>query len=49
MSNISGSKVNQTMGIGQLMEYNLRSFFLEKSCTKCGGEISPRLFLKNQN
>ena len=32
------------MKIGQLTEYNMRSIFLEKSYTKCGGETSPRLF-----
>ena len=29
---------------GQLIEYNLRNIFLEKSYTKCGGETSPRPF-----
>ena len=33
---ISRSKGNQTMKFGQLMEYNMRSIFLEKSYTKCG-------------
>ena len=33
------------MKLGQLMEYNKRNFFLEKSYTKCGGDP----FLKNQN
>ena len=27
-----------------LKEYNMRKFFLEKSFTKCAGEIFPRLF-----
>ena len=35
---------NQTMKFGQLIEYNMRNNFLEKSHTKCGGETSPRLF-----
>ena len=26
---------------GQLIEYNLRKIFLEKSYTKCGGETIP--------
>ena len=34
LSNISRSKGNQAM----------RNIFLEKSCTKCGGETSPRVF-----
>ena len=28
---------------------NMRNIFLEKSYTKCGTEIIPRPFLKNQN
>ena len=38
MTNISRSKGNQAMKFGQLIEYNLRNIFLEKSCTKYGGE-----------
>ena len=34
------------MKFGQLIEYNMRNIFLEKSYTKCGGETSPRLFSK---
>ena len=40
------SKGNQTMKFGQLVEYNMRNIFLEKSYTKYGGEASPRLFYK---
>ena len=32
------------MKFGQLIEYNMRTIFLEKSYTKCGGEASPRSF-----
>ena len=32
------------MKFGQLMEYNMRNVFLQKSYTKCGGENSPRSF-----
>ena len=32
------------MEFGQLIEYNMRNIFLEKSYTKCGGEIIPRNF-----
>ena len=32
------------MKFSQLIECNLRNIFLGKSCTKCGGETSPRLF-----
>ena len=32
------------MKFGQLVEYNIRNIFLEKSCTKSGEEASLRLF-----
>ena len=32
------------MKFGQLIEYNMRNIFLEKSYTKYGGETSPRPF-----
>ena len=28
----------------QLIEYNMKNIFLEKSCTECGEEISPGPF-----
>ena len=34
------------MKFGQLIEYNLRNIFLEKSYKERGGEASPRLFYK---
>ena len=34
------------MKFGQLIEYNMRSIFLEKSYAKYGGEAIPRLFSK---
>ena len=46
LPNISGNKGNQTMKFGQLIEYNMRNIFLEKSYTKCGGETFPRPFSK---
>ena len=46
LPNISKSKSNQTMEFGQLMEYNMRNIFLEKSFTRCGAETVPRLFSK---
>ena len=46
---ISGNKGNQKKKFGQLIEYIMRNIFHEKLCTKCGGEISPRLILKNWN
>ena len=41
LSNVSRSKGNQTMKCGQLIEYNMRNIFLEKSFTKYGGETIP--------
>ena len=46
LSNISGSKDNQAMKFGQLIEHNMRNTFLEKSYTKCGGDTIPRIFSK---
>ena len=37
------------MRFGQLIEYNMRNNFLEKSYKKCGGEVSPRSFYKKSN
>ena len=47
LANISRSKDNQKMKLGQLTEYNMRNIFLEKSHTKCSGEAIPRHFYKN--
>ena len=44
--NISRSKSNQTMRLGQLIECNMRNIFLEKSHTKWGGETSPKSYSK---
>ena len=44
---ISRSKDNQRMKFGQLVDYNIRNIFLEKSYTKCGWETIPRPFSKN--
>ena len=41
LPNILTSKFNQTMKLGQLIEYNIRNIFLEKSNAKCGGETIP--------
>ena len=30
------------MRFGQLIEYNMKNIFVEKSCTKCAGETIPR-------
>ena len=34
------------MKFGQLIEYNMKNLFLEKSYTKCGGGTTPRSFSK---
>ena len=44
--NISRSKGNQTVKFGQLIEYNIRNIFVEKSYTKCAGENIPRPLFK---
>ena len=49
LPNISRIKTNQTMKIGQLIEYNMTKIFLEKSYTKCGGETISKPFSKSQN
>ena len=46
LTNMSKSKVNQAMEFDQLIEYKMRSIFLEKLYTKCGGENIPRPFSK---
>ena len=46
LPNISRSKGNQTMKFGQLIEYNMRNIFVEKSYTKCAGETIPRSLSK---
>ena len=38
LSNISKSKGNETMEFCQLIVYNMRNIFLEKSYPKCGGK-----------
>ena len=37
---------NQTMKIGQIIDYNRKNIFLKKSCTKCGGKTIFRHFSK---
>ena len=47
LPNIPRSKGNQKMKFSQLIEHKMRNIFLKKSFIKCGGETSPRPFLKN--
>ena len=44
LTNISRSKGNQTIKFGQLIEYNMKNIFLQKSYKKCGGETILRLY-----
>ena len=36
----------KAMKFGQLIEYNMRNIFVEKSYTKCAGETIPRSLSK---
>ena len=46
LPNISQSKDNLTIKVVQLIEYNKRNIFLQKSCRKWGkGTSSRRLFI----
>ena len=49
LPNISRSKGNQAVEFGQLIQYNMKNIFVEKSYTKCGGESIPDSFVKNEN
>ena len=42
LPNISRSKGKQATKFGQLIEYNMRNIFVEKSLTKCATETIPR-------
>ena len=44
LNNISRSKAKQAMKFGQLIEYNMRNIFREKSYTKCVRETISRSF-----
>ena len=46
LPNISKSKGSQAMKFGQLIEYNMRNIFVEKSCTTCAGKTIPRPWSK---
>ena len=48
LPNISRSKSNQTKKFGQLIEYNVRKTFLEKSYKNVLEKLFPVPFLKNQ-
>ena len=44
LPNILRSKGNQTIRFGQLIDYDIRNIFLEKSHAKWGGETSSSPF-----
>ena len=44
LPDVSRSSGSKNMKYGQLIEYNMRNIFIEKSYTKSGGEASPRPF-----
>ena len=44
LTNISRSKGNQALKLGQLIEYDMRNIFLEISYIRCGGETIPKPF-----
>ena len=46
LTNIRIRKGSQAMKFGQLIEYNMKNFFLEKSYPKCGVETIPSSFSK---
>ena len=48
-TDISRSKDNWTMKFAQVIEYNIRNIFLEKSCANVLEKLVLDLFLKNQN
>ena len=47
--NTLGSKDNQTMKFGQLIEYNIEIFFLKNHTQNVGEKLFQALFLKNQS
>ena len=49
LSNISRSKGNQALKIGQLKEYKMKNIFLQKLYTNVGEKLFLDPFLKNQN
>ena len=41
LPNVSRNKCNQAIEFGELIEYNMRNIFVEKSYTRCAGETIP--------
>ena len=49
LSNISRSKGNQTIKVGQLIEYKMRNIFIDKWYIKFVGKAFPRPFSQKLN
>ena len=49
LPNLSRSKGIQTKKFGQLLKYNMRNIFLEKSYTKLAENAVPDVFLRKKN
>ena len=49
LPNISRSEGNQTIKLGQLIEYSIRNIFLEYHTQNVVEKLVPDSFLKNQN
>ena len=49
LPNIKGSKGNQTMKFGQLIEYNMRNIFLKNHTQNVVEKLFPDYFPKNRN
>ena len=49
LPSISKSKCNQEMKFGQLIKYNMRNIFLEKSYARCAEKTISRPFSKKSN
>ena len=49
LPNISRIKGNQTKKFGQLIEYNMRTFFLKNHTQNGMEKLFPDPFLKNKN
>ena len=41
LPNVSRNKGNQAIEFGELIEYDMRNIFVEKSYTRCAGETIP--------
>ena len=49
LPNISRRKGNQTMKFGQVIEYDMKNIFIEKSYTNSVEKLFPDPYLKNEN